>query len=98
MIEKIVAYIQQYYLVVAILAVIILLMCLKSKEMRDWVLRFVVFALVLAAAYFVFQKEKYRLPSSDKQVTIRDDSLTPEQNAGNKYYHDPAEDMKKEGL
>jgi len=96
--DKIVEYIQQYYLVVAVLIVVILLLCWKNKEVRDWVLRLVVFALVLVAAYFVFQKEKYRLPSSGKQVTIRDDSITPEQNAGNKYYSDPAEDMKKEGL
>ena len=96
--EKIVDSIQQYPLIIAILIVVILLLCWKVEAVRAWVVRLTVFALVLVAAYFVFQKVKHRLPSTDQQKAVSDDSATQEEHAGKKYYRDPAERMKEGGI
>ncbi len=87
---EIVDYALQYPLVLAALVLLLLLLCWKSEDVRAWVVRVVIFLLVLAAIYLVFQKFKYLLPSPQQAPAIRDDSLSPEEHAGKKYYKDPA--------
>ncbi len=93
--ERIVGYALQYPLVLAALILVFLLLCWKSEEVRGWAVRGVVFLLVLVAGYFVFQKFKYLLPSSSQPPAIHDDSLSPEDHAGKKYYKDPEQRLKE---
>lgn len=95
MMQKIVHYALRYPLVLAALCLVIALLCWKSEEVRGWVVRAVIFALVLVALYFAFQKFRYLIPSSHQPPAIHDDSLTPEDTAGKKYYRDPAERLKE---
>lgn len=84
----------QYPLVLAVAILALLLLCWKSEDFRAWVVRGVVFLLILAALYFVFQKFKYLIPSSQQPPAMRDDTLRDEDHAGKKYYQDPAERLK----
>lgn len=96
--EKIVEYLQQYPQVIVAFIVVTLLLSWKSEEVKVCAVRLTVFALVLVAAYFVFQRVQHQLPSADQQGVMHDDSLTPEKHAGKKYYLDPAERMKEGGI
>ena len=93
--EKIVDYALQYPLVLGGVVVFLLFLCWKSEEVRGWVVRIVVFLLVLALLFFAFQKFKYLIPSSSAPPGIRDDSLQEEDHAGKKYYSDPDERLKE---
>ncbi len=93
--QKIIDYALQYPLVLAGLVLLLVVACWKSEEVRGWVVRLVVFLLVLTAGYFVFQKFKYDIPSSSQPPAIRDDSLEAEEHAGKKYYKTPDERLKE---
>ncbi len=93
--QKVVDYALQYPLVLAAVILVFLLLCWKSEEVRAWAVRVVVFVLVLAALYFVFQKFKYLVPSSQAPPAIQDDSLNPENHAGKTYYKDPEERLRQ---
>jgi hypothetical protein len=95
MMQEIVDYVLQYPLVLAGVALFLALLCWKSEEVRAWVLRAVIFILVLAALYFAFQRYKYLIPSSHQPPAIEDNSLTPEDHAGKKYYRDPDERLRE---
>ncbi len=92
--QKIFDYALQYPLVLAVSILLLLLLCWKSEDVRAWVVRGVVFLMILAALYFVFQKFKYLIPSSHQPPAIRDDTLREEDHAGKKYYQDPGERLK----
>lgn len=92
--ENVVSYGQQYPLVLGALILLFLLLCWKSEAVRGWVVRLVVFVLVVAAIYFVFQKIRYRLPSFHQPPAISDDRMAPEEHAGKKYYRDPEERLR----
>ncbi len=95
--QKIVDNVLQYPLVLAAFVLVFLLLCWKSEEVRAWVVRAVIFIMVLVALYFAFQKFKYLIPSSHQPPAIQDNNLTPEDHAGKKYYKDPDERLKDLG-
>ncbi|MEN8258089.1 MAG: hypothetical protein ABFS09_09550 [Thermodesulfobacteriota bacterium] len=94
--EKIIDYGQQYPLVLAGFVLLMLVLCWKSEEVRGWVVRLLLFLLILTVLYFAFQKFKYLIPSSQQQPALRDDSLEAEEHAGKKYYKDPEERFKEQ--
>ena len=93
--QLIVDYIKQYPLILAGFVVVLLFLCWQSEEVRGWVIRLAIFILVLGALYLGFQKFRYLIPSSQQPPALRDDSLVPEKNAGQKYYRDPEEVLRK---
>jgi hypothetical protein len=92
--EQIIDYVLQYQLIVAGFLLLLAILCWKSEEVRGWVVRGVVFLLILKVLYFAFQKFKYMIPSSQHPPAISDDSLEAEEHAGKKYYKTPDERFK----
>lgn len=93
--EKIMDYAHQYPLVSAALVLLLLVACWRSEAVRGWVVRLVVFGLVLLALFFVFRTFRARIPSSHRPPAIEDNTLAPEDHAGKKYYRDPEERLKE---
>lgn len=89
--QKIFDYALQYPLVIAGLILFFVFLCWISKDVQAWVVRGVVFLLLLVAGYIVFQEFKHLIPSSQEAPAFRDDSLTSEEHAGKKYYKDPVD-------
>lgn len=93
--EKIMDFAHQYPLAPAALVLLLLVACWRSEAVRGWVVRLVVFGLVLLALFFVFQNFRARVPSSQQPPAIEDNTLAPEDHAGKKYYRDPEERLKE---
>lgn len=87
--------VQDYKLYIAGLFLVIIIISFKSEVFRNWVIRLVIFSLILTVCYFGFQKIKYRFKSG-KEVTPFNEEMQPEENAGMQYYRDPGIEIEKQ--
>lgn len=87
--------VQDYKLYIAGLFFVIIIISFKSEEFRNWVIRLVIFSLILTLCYFGFQKIKYRFKSG-QEVNPFNEEMQPEENAGMKYYRDPSKRIEEQ--
>ena len=81
---------QDYQLYLIGAALIIIIGCVKSEGFRNWVIRLVIFGLIITLCYFGFQKIKYRFKSGNEVNPFNEEGVESE-HAGMKYYKDPGE-------
>lgn len=87
--------VQDYKPYIAGLFFVIIIISFKSEGFRNWVIRLVIFSLILTLCYFGFQKIKYRFKSGE-EVTPLNEEMQPKENAGMQYYRDPGIEIEKQ--
>lgn len=78
----------QPFIIGAVLLIIFI--SFKNETFRNWVIRLMIFALIISIGYFGFHKVKYKFRSG-QEVNPFNEQVEAEENAGMKYYRDPAQ-------